>query len=275
MTNNNARCTDFMKRLIFHIPHQSVSSWRTRCAAGTRHSASLRSLELTRSISSGVGGLGRLFFRADATSVDATKRDPRLPPWVGGGRWRLRRGVYGGLRMDRRRVGDFIRWRRLFLRASTSSLDLFAGGRESCWLRCSERRLQSGSQRCCLAGAMTIQRCGVMAALGVAERAFDLDGVAGAIGGVRFRGGGLHRRRLPSGTIFGGDGDDSGLDGRRRVIGDGERRPGAEHIVCADRKDGNGFNMSARALCNASATVERYVVRERRGDAAAMIPSTV
>ena len=125
---------------------------------------------------------------------------------------------------------------------------------------------------------MTDRRRGGRAALGIAERAFDLDGVSGVVCCVRFRGGGLHRRRLPSGTIFGGDGDDSGLDGRRRVIGDGERRPAAEHIVCADRKDGNGFNMGARALGNASATVKRYVVRvvrKCRGDAAATIPSTV
>ena len=77
---------------------------------------------------------------------------------------------------------------------------------------------------------MTDQRRGVTAALGIAERAFDLDGVSGVTGGVRFRGGGLHRRRLPSGTIFDGDGDDSGLDGRRRVTGDGGRRPGEADI---------------------------------------------
>ena len=68
--------------------------------------------------------------------------------------------------------------------------------------------------------------------MGIAERSLDLDGIVGVVGGVRLRGGGLHRRRLPSGTILGGDGDgdDSGLGGRRRVIGDGGRRPGEAHI---------------------------------------------
>ena len=72
MTNNKAKLsTDFMKRLILCIPHQSVSRWRTRCAAGASHSASLRSLELTRSIISGVGDSGRRLLRADATIIDA------------------------------------------------------------------------------------------------------------------------------------------------------------------------------------------------------------
>ena len=89
MTNNKAKLsTDFMKRLTLFIPHQSVTRWRTRGAAEASHSASLRSLELTRSIVSGVGCSGQRLLRADATIVDATKRDPRLPPWVGGGRWR-------------------------------------------------------------------------------------------------------------------------------------------------------------------------------------------
>ena len=131
MTNNKVKSTDFMKRLILCIPHQSVSRWRTRCAAGASHSASLRSLELTRSITSGVGGSGRRLLRADATIVDATKRDPRLPPWVGGGRWRRGRGVDGGLRTDMRRVGDVFCGRWSLSRASPSSLDSFAGGRES------------------------------------------------------------------------------------------------------------------------------------------------
>ena len=125
---------------------------------------------------------------------------------------------------------------------------------------------------------MTDRRRGGRAALGIAERAFDLDGVSGVACCVRFRGGGLHRRRLPSGTTFGGNGDDSGLGGRRRVIGEGGRRPGEAHIVCADGKNGNGFNVSERALGNTSADVERHVIRVVRqhcGDAAATIPGTV
>ena len=72
-------------------------------------------------------------------------------------------------------------------------------------------------------------RCGAAAALGIADRALDLDGV---VGGVFCRGGGLHRWRLPSGSIFGEDGDGgiSGLGGRRRVIGDAEWLPGEERI---------------------------------------------
>ena len=79
---NNAKRLDFMKRLIFYIPHQSVMRGRARCAAGARYSASLRSRLLTRAMSSGVGGLGQTRFRA----VNATQRDPRLPPRVHGGR---------------------------------------------------------------------------------------------------------------------------------------------------------------------------------------------
>ena len=135
MMYNKAKRSDFMKRSIFHIPWQSKTRGRARYAAGSRYSASLRNRKLTRSMSSGVRGLGCTLFRAVATIVDATQRDPRLPPWVGGGRWRLRRGVDGGLRTDGRRVGDvFRRWP--LSGASVSPLDLSAGGRESCWLRC-------------------------------------------------------------------------------------------------------------------------------------------
>ena len=86
MTDNNAKRSDFMKRLIFYIPHQSKTRWRARYAARARHSASLRSLLLTRSMSSGVGGLGQTLFRAIATIVDTMQRDPRLPTCVSGGR---------------------------------------------------------------------------------------------------------------------------------------------------------------------------------------------
>ena len=66
------------------------------------------------------------------------------------------------------------------------------------------------------------------AALGIEDFALDLDCVSG---GVFLRGGGLHKRRLPSGIILGGDGDgdDSGL--RRRVTGDDERRLVEEDIA--------------------------------------------
>ena len=66
------------------------------------------------------------------------------------------------------------------------------------------------------------------AALGIDDVALDLDDISG---GVFLRGGGLHKRRLPSGVILGGDGDgdDSGL--RRRVTGDDERRLVEEDIA--------------------------------------------
>ena len=64
------------------------------------------------------------------------------------------------------------------------------------------------------------------AAFGIDDLALDLDDVSGAF----LRGGGLHRRRLPSGVTLGGDGDgdDSGL--RRRVTGDDERRLAVKDI---------------------------------------------
>ena len=64
------------------------------------------------------------------------------------------------------------------------------------------------------------------AALGIDDFALDLEGVSGAF----LRGGGLHRRRLPSGVTLGGDGDgdDSGL--RSRVTGDDERRLAVKDI---------------------------------------------
>ena len=67
------------------------------------------------------------------------------------------------------------------------------------------------------------------AALGIDDFALDLDDM---FSGVFLRGGGLHKRRLPSGVILGGDGDgdDSGLGGRRRVTGDNKRRPGEADI---------------------------------------------
>ena len=62
---------------------------------------------------------------------------------------------------------------------------------------------------------------------GIDDLALDLDCISG---GVFLRGGGLHKRRLPSGIILGGDGDgdDSGL--RRRITGDDERRLAVKDI---------------------------------------------
>ena len=76
-----------------------------------------------------------------------------------------------------------------------------------------------------MAVAMTDWGRRATAALGIDDLALELDGISD---GAFLRGGGLHKRRLPSSVILGGDGDDSGL--RRRVTGDDERRLAVEDI---------------------------------------------
>ena len=58
----------------------------------------------------------------------------------------------------------------------------------------------------------------------IVDLALILDG--DVVGNAFWRGGGLQRRRLPSGVVLGGgeDGDDAGLDGRRGFTADAERR---------------------------------------------------
>ena len=182
---------------------------------------------MTRSISLSVGGVDLHLRRVSDKIVEATEQDPQLPPLIGGGRWRLTRGVGGGLTTDLRRAGVRFLGGWAFPGTAASTLDQFAGGRESCWLRCCERRLGDGSRRCCTAVATTDRGRRTTAALGIDDLALDLDCISG---GVFLRGGGLHKRRLPSGIILGGDGDgdDSGL--RRRVTGDDERRLAVEDI---------------------------------------------
>ena len=181
---------------------------------------------MTRSISLSVGGVDLHLRRLSDRIVDATERDPRLPSLIGGGRWRLTRGVGGGLKTDLRRDGVWLLGGWAFPGTAASTLDRIAGGRESCWLRCSERRLGDGSRRCGTVVAMTDRGRQATAALGIDDLALDLDGVSGAF----LRGGGLHRRRLPSGVTLGGDGDgdDTGL--RSRVTGDDERRLAVKDI---------------------------------------------
>ena len=111
----------------------------------------------------------------------------------------------------------------------------------------------------------------------VDEAALDLD--LRDIVGDRRRIGGLQRRRLRTEGRIGGDGDRldfrSGDDGG--VIGCGQR-PAARCISCVKRKNGNGFNMSARALGDASTSVERdviSVIRQNCGHTAATVPGTV
>ena len=71
------------------------------------------------------------------------------------------------------------------------------------------------------------------------------------------RGGGLHsRRRVVQAILVGnGNGDGVGSTRARRLIDEGRRCPG-DGIVCMDRNNGNGFDMSARALGYASTSVE-------------------
>ena len=98
----------------------------------------------------------------------------------------------------------------ILLRASLSSLDdgVFAGGRESNWVRCPERRLRDGSRTRVMGAATDNWRRGREAWRGAVDialaRSLDLDGES--VGDVFRRGGGLHRRRLPNGVTFGGDG---------------------------------------------------------------------
>ena len=66
------------------------------------------------------------------------------------------------------------------------------------------------------------------AALGIDDLALDLDGISD---GAFLRGGGLHKRRLPSGVILGGDGDGDDFGLRRRVTGDDERRLVEEDVA--------------------------------------------
>ena len=88
----------------------------------------------------------------------------------------------------------------------------------------------------------------------VDEAALDLDR---DFTGDRRRIGGLQRRRLRIDGRIGGDGDRairSGDDGG--VTGGAGQRPAGEHISCVQRKNCYRFDMGARALSNASASVE-------------------
>ena len=93
---------------------------------------------------------------------------------------------------------------------------------------------------------MTAERGGAAhARQGSIDRALDLtnwDNFTGLSG----RGSGLHSRRRVVQAICVGNGDDAGLSRARRVI-DGDRFPPRDGIACANRKDGNWFDMSARA----------------------------
>ena len=59
-----------------------------------------------------------------------------------------------------------------------------------------------------MAGMTTDWRRASAAALGAVDWALDLDSV---IGGVFLRGGGLHKRRLPSDIVLGNEGDGTTL----------------------------------------------------------------
>merc|ERR1711872_283960 len=112
----------------------------------------------------------------------------------------------------------------------------------------------------------------------VDEAALDLD--LRDVAGDRRRIGGLQRRRLRVNGRIGGDGDRgdirSGDDGG--VTGGAGQWLAAEHISCVQRKDCYRFDMSARALSNASTSVERNIIsiiRQNCGHAAATIPGAV
>ena len=74
------------------------------------------------------------------------------------------------------------------------------------------------------------------------------------------------------------DWEDARLGNDGGVTGGCGPQLAVEYIVCVERKNGNWFYMSARALSNASAAVKRNIVRIIRqhcGDAAAAVPSAV
>ena len=104
---------------------------------------------------------------------------------------------------------------------------------------------------------MTEERGGAAhARRGSIDRALDLadgDNPIGLFG----RGGGLHSRRRVVQAILVGDGDQDGVGSTRarRLTDEGRRCPG-DGIVCVDGKNGNRLYMSARALGNASTSVE-------------------
>ena len=89
---------------------------------------------------------------------------------------------------------------------------------------------------------------------GAVDDALDLDRIVGE----RRRMGGLHRRRLLVDGRIGGDMDREGarLGDDGGVTGGAGQRLAAEHISCVQRKDCYRFDMSARALSNASTSVE-------------------
>ena len=111
----------------------------------------------------------------------------------------------------------------------------------------------------------------------VNEAALDLDR---DFAGDRRRIGGLQRRRLRTEGRIGGDGDRVNFrsgDGGGVTEGCGQRLA-ARYIACVKRKNSNGFNMSARALGDASTSVERdviSVIRQNCGHAAATVPGAV
>ena len=111
---------------------------------------------------------------------------------------------------------------------------------------------------------------------GITDRALDL---ADGHDGFRLfgRGGGLHSRRRVIQAIVVGDGEGVGSTWARRLI-DEDRLPPGDGIVCLDRKNGNWFDMSARALGYTSAPVEGYIIQivgKDGRDAAGSIPNAV
>ena len=112
---------------------------------------------------------------------------------------------------------------------------------------------------------------------GAVNFALDLD--RDVVGDFR-RMGGLQRRRLRTDGRVGGDGDreDARLGDDGGVTGGAGPQLAGEHIACVQGKNGYRFDVSARALSNASAAVKQNivcVVRQHCRDAAAAVPSAV
>ena len=97
MRNKEVNVGSLYRLCRMHHPPQTQAIGGARDAAQPHQAmARLCNFRLTRWILSGVGGRGWTCLRADATIVDATQRNARLPCWVGGGQRRSEEEVGGG-----------------------------------------------------------------------------------------------------------------------------------------------------------------------------------
>ena len=112
---------------------------------------------------------------------------------------------------------------------------------------------------------------------GVDEERLDIgdsgrvDGALEVLSGVLRHGGGLQRRQCLLVASWGGAGDVAAdlVGNRERLTESLGRRRRVRSISCADRKNGNRFEMCARALGDSSAAIKRdmvQIMRQYSGD---------